>query len=383
MKKFFFFFLPLIVIICIVFWYFFVLSVMFLPFGFLLPLIVKKCRCWWVTYLAGCIFSTLIELFQVLTKRGIFDLDDIFNNTVGAMIGYGLVSIVFGLYCKKRCSIIFFQIPLFSILIAFSAIFIGYQQKELGNLDIAYNYRQNMSKISITSDRTYSDKSDMAEVYKADIANKEETLKVANNFFAVNGTCVDESQNNVYDDVIVYKSADGNEAIWVYYIGLTTWFSDFPNGSSSGQSGLSFSEVISVLNAYQIEIPEQADFTELDDGEYQITVKMADMGEYYLDGTLTCTIVDNQLSNMQNNIVKYLPYKKFPIISEQTAYQRITEGKFNAYLADADGIEYVVNKVTLSYAMDSKGYYQPVYEFDEKESDEADMEGSIRIPAIE
>lgn len=64
--------------------------VCFMPFGFLLPTISKKKvfkNFLSVTFMA-MLFSIGIETAQLLTKVGAFDVDDIFLNTVGGLLGY-------------------------------------------------------------------------------------------------------------------------------------------------------------------------------------------------------------------------------------------------------------------------------------------------------
>ena len=64
--------------------------VCFMPFGFLLPTISKKKifkNFLSVTVMAMC-FSIFIETAQLLTKVGAFDVDDIFLNTIGGLLGY-------------------------------------------------------------------------------------------------------------------------------------------------------------------------------------------------------------------------------------------------------------------------------------------------------
>lgn len=63
--------------------------VLFLPIGFLIPAIWEKARLRHVV-LCGAAFSAVIEVSQLLTKRGWFEFDDIIHNTLGAVIGYGL-----------------------------------------------------------------------------------------------------------------------------------------------------------------------------------------------------------------------------------------------------------------------------------------------------
>lgn len=71
----------------------------FVPFGFLVPVLYREQRKG-VTYrghyfrsfffvtLLGFLFSLCIEFVQLVTKVGCFDVDDLFLNTVGVVIGY-------------------------------------------------------------------------------------------------------------------------------------------------------------------------------------------------------------------------------------------------------------------------------------------------------
>ena len=60
-----------------------------LPVGFLLPVVWKKAGLRHAVA-AGTVFSAAIEGAQLLAKRGWFEFDDIFHNTLGAALGYGL-----------------------------------------------------------------------------------------------------------------------------------------------------------------------------------------------------------------------------------------------------------------------------------------------------
>ena len=64
--------------------------VCFMPFGFLLQLVSKRSvfkNFLSVTFLA-MLFSIGIETAQLVTKVGAFDVDDIFLNTIGGLLGY-------------------------------------------------------------------------------------------------------------------------------------------------------------------------------------------------------------------------------------------------------------------------------------------------------
>ncbi len=61
---------------------------LFVPFGYLLPVLWKKADRWWKTMLLGFALSLAVELLQLVTRLGMFDVDDLINNTIGAGVGY-------------------------------------------------------------------------------------------------------------------------------------------------------------------------------------------------------------------------------------------------------------------------------------------------------
>ncbi|MCU5759072.1 VanZ family protein [Bacillus cereus] len=73
---------------------------LFMPLGFLLPTIWPQFKKMKNTAYAGFFFSLAIELNQLLNNR-ITDIDDLFTNTLGAIIGYLLYSVLFKMICKR------------------------------------------------------------------------------------------------------------------------------------------------------------------------------------------------------------------------------------------------------------------------------------------
>lgn len=45
-------------------------------------------RKWWRALVFGCAVSMLIEVMQLVLKRGLCEFDDVMHNTLGCMIGY-------------------------------------------------------------------------------------------------------------------------------------------------------------------------------------------------------------------------------------------------------------------------------------------------------
>ena len=74
------------------FWQIFLNILLFIPFGFMLS-------CYLYTYhrpqhlflpilLSGLFVSVSVELLQYITSRGLTEIDDVINNTAGAIIGW-------------------------------------------------------------------------------------------------------------------------------------------------------------------------------------------------------------------------------------------------------------------------------------------------------
>ena len=60
----------------------------FIPFGILLPLLLKQARAFKKFFFYAISSIVLIELIQLLTLRGSFDIDDLILNMLGSLIGY-------------------------------------------------------------------------------------------------------------------------------------------------------------------------------------------------------------------------------------------------------------------------------------------------------
>lgn len=59
---------------------------MFIPIGFLLTAVLKKN--FLLVFCIGCLLSIIIEVIQLLTYRGVCNIDDVIHNTLGCVLGY-------------------------------------------------------------------------------------------------------------------------------------------------------------------------------------------------------------------------------------------------------------------------------------------------------
>lgn len=351
---------------------------MFIPLGFLLPLINQRFKKWWLTYLTGLLLTITIEIIQYISKRGILETDDIINNLLGCMIGYGLWAVINAIYLKVKkqdiqiISIILKQIPLLLTIIIFITIFTTYNCKQLGN--IRQNYYK-YSKEKIINEANLSNEKDLANVYQIKINDESEYVLQATNIFDQHHLQIDETLTEKYDDTIIYYSKDQEASISIDYIDGTYSFNNYKLDNDYA-TNLDLNQIKQVLANYNIEIAE-ATFTNFNSGQYEIKIDSLIDHDKFKTGSIVCFITkDLQLKSIDYQIKTYTKLDKYNLISSYEAYQLIKSGKFNSdYLEYVDD-KIVIKSVKLKYLEDTKGYLQPVYEF------YTNGKGIIYIPAI-
>ena len=405
---------------------------MFVPFGFLLPMGISKMRKFWKTALCGFLVTLVIEIGQLIGQRGVFECDDILNNTIGGMIGFGLFAICYVVYllCRKNASerkwsggrVIAYQLPLIFTCVSYLAVFAVYDHQELGNMMSQNTVHVKKGSLQVSSEETYSEQEDQAAVYQLKQMSHEEAEQYAAQFFENIGETLDAEQSIFYEDTGVFYSENGNN-LWLDYTGMTWNFTDFDttysedmeenseldvdestDGTNSADDrNMSGTESVddvydtstnaikpvnnadeetirNVLKQYGLDVPEGCTFANEDDGYYKFTADQIKQGNAMYDGTIEGRYYDNgKLGGIWNRMTVSSYYKDFSVISEQEAYEQITEGKFYMWLENADSYEIEVGKEMLSYEKDSKGFYQPMYLFS------ATVNGTkseIAIPAI-
>lgn len=73
----------------------------FMPLGFLLPFAFRGMRAV-QTYIAAFILILTAEVLQLISRRGVFDVDDLLLNMLGCMIGYGIYKFLYSLFKGRR-----------------------------------------------------------------------------------------------------------------------------------------------------------------------------------------------------------------------------------------------------------------------------------------
>ncbi|MBR6477173.1 MAG: VanZ family protein [Lachnospiraceae bacterium] len=158
---------------------------MFVPLGILLPIGVKNLRSFGKILLAGFGFSLMIELVQLISKRGMFEPDDLLGNTTGALIGYGLFLLGDQVILRikkrplhKKRTIFLAQLPLLLTILAFTVILASYHFMKLGvHPDTPLN-TPSKKNLTVSSSIDFSDENTKAMVYyQKPLTSKEAVVK--------------------------------------------------------------------------------------------------------------------------------------------------------------------------------------------------------------
>lgn len=340
---------------------------MFLPLGVLLPLLGKKFRKGYLAIPAGFGLSLAIELVQLVTGRGLFDVDDLFCNTLGGLIGYLTVMTLLSLFGEKRKrAALAYGCGTLGCILAISGIFIAYNVQEYGNLPEAAAYRVDMGEISWTLGCDLPDGEGQAPVYR----NQKRTIADCDAFAAEFETIIATR----LDDISYYQEAayylchggeNGAHFLFVHYLDTGYEYQWIDDSDADWAEG-SREDLVSALEKYPVQIPDYAEFTPEGEGWHSFSVEQYVQGDTMTDGTLRCRYAsDGTVKQIENDLLTYAYYDMADILSPEEAYKQLCSGNFSA----AEAVRYyargevVVADCCLSYSVDTKGFYQPVYLF--------------------
>lgn len=345
---------------------------LFVPLGILLPLLHRLFRRWYAAFAAGLSLSLAIELTQLFSARGMFDVDDLFTNTLGALVGRSLTMLVLTLRARERAWKRYCAVPL-ALVLTLAAINIRYCAQPYGNLRDAALERADLSNVAWSLSCALSDKTQTALVYRAETYSQTDAEVFAEGF--AENLSIAFPDAYYYDDTVIFANHSTGDFLnftlhdgtWEYSIGDDT----APSFSCTAKE-VSVESLRTVLEECGLFLPEGADFSQEESGSFlyaSFTSDLSPMGDALLHGTITCTLHDTSggcsLTRIENGTAALTPVQEEAILTPAQALAALQSGKsFEGMVLERLGAEKItVLSCTLDYLSDTKGFYQPVYRF--------------------
>lgn len=357
---------------------------LFVPLGGLLPLLWKKCKKWYVTLPIGFGLSLAIELVQLAFCLGSCDVDDLFTNTLGAVIGYFGIMALLSLFNEKghkaKPFLTYGCIALVPIL-AIGSIFVGYHLKTYGNLAKAPSYTKNTKGVSWTLECELPSANDTAAVYQTQTRSKSQCDAFANELAQNLDMTVDLA--TYYQESAHYNMRNPSGYLTVNY------YDSYEFMIGTALSDLTWTKtdrktIEDALTNFPVDIPDAAEFRYDGEGYHSFTVHQYIDGSLMYDGTLRVRYAsDGNVYSVEDYLCDYAYYGDVAILSPEEAYKQLKAGRFY----DGEQFEHVkptaitVTQCVLDYQIDTKGFYQPVYIFF-LESPDGTYGYHVTIPAM-
>lgn len=366
---------------------------MFLPLGFLLPLLSRKTERFRILLAVSFAVTVGIEILQLVTSTGIFELDDLFHNMLGSIMGYALITAI--LHCLREKRLIRDQIakalaiPL-CICLVLTAVFAVYHIKELGNMPILPAVKQNMSEVTVKSTITLPDKKETVSLYRNgyvnDLEHGKEVAKIVSKKYGltISGPVRIDGVNRAF----TLKDQSGNSHYFGYNMKDGTWsiYTENQNTAVPADEAVSQRSDLETWMQENDLLHSNAKF-QLQDG----TILRWDMKQpadiltrtkSFYDGIVMITPSDGNFpSEFMDTVAEKEFIRKVPVVSPKKAFEKVLLGDFEMYTPFKAGDQLFVTGYEISYTYDTKGYYQPVYYF-EGYINGTDYPWSCAIPAM-
>lgn len=348
---------------------------MFVPLGILFPLIFPRFKefKWLLLVVVSATLS--IETYQTLSGAGIFELDDLFNNSLGGIIGYQLyrlgASIVHQKKVKIKSLIGNLTIPLFMGLI-FIVMNIVYAQQEFGHLAINAYTKSNMSDVHLSTSLELSSLPTVAPVYKKIINNDgvEALLQQKLGLSELNTQVLNNGDREILledKDEVQYTLSIISKAQW-----SLTQNNYTPEQTSLVAQEPMFEKAKAIMDELAL-LPKDAELTVLENGELEWNLPNSpDLNIDYWSGDIRLGLKqDGSVYSLTYDLKKNQFIREVNILSPAEVYERIKNGEFpqkihNALVKEEEliikkGDQLDIELIELSYMYDTKGFYQPIY----------------------
>ncbi len=362
---------------------------LFVPFGILLPLLSQKTNKPYFVIPIGAASSLIIEAIQYIFKIGVFEFDDVLNNTVGVILGYCVYRLFSAIRNKAVTpkKVIICLLPFLIVTGTFSGIYVAYQIQPYGNLYVSDYEKHNMKNTKIICDTAISDKSTTKNIYRAKEYTVSDAIKQSKCYFQKGNIEVDYKSYVIENDTLKLNSVDGK---YHFSMDLTNGTYNFHNEDlfqvyTNETPDISYTEdeVRNILKEYSVFPPVNSELTVNENSYYEFSHTVSENDKSFCNGTIYCYLFDGDvLGQIDNNMVDLDKCATENIMSEKEVINLIKQGKFYSGGYDFENSTIQINSIELTYINDSKNYYQPIYYTKASLKNSKIQEIELFIPAL-
>lgn len=336
-------------------WKEFIVNVLlYIPIGIYLGFILKESGYTYNIIIFSLIISLCIEILQLITHKGVFDINDILYNILGSVLGFIFYKILINIKNKELNKKYFLTILIILLIILLPIIVAFFQRNKIGNI-VGYGHAnfKNSIVFNKNDELILSDKQSVDILYKSEKRTNKQKDEFASNFFKLLNQTPDNSQTLHYEDVTVYYSKDHTTCLWVYNENSRYWYIQSDKKTSKS---INYTDFIS--DTIYFEYPQFNNIFEKTNFGFKIMEKN---NALYFGGDIT--IDENDIANeIKCNIIKATSDREIQIKSEQDAFDDLKKGEYYLKETNISG-NILIQSVDLDYILDNKGYIQPVYIF--------------------
>ncbi len=367
--------------------------ILFVPLGILLPLLNRKLDSLKAVCLVSLGLTLFIELFQLMTQTGIFELDDILHNVLGGVLGFFAFRAFLELVQNRK---IRFKTAIKAALVpaVFTILFLGAQMlyglQEFGNMSEYPSQGTNLAGVTISSAIQLGSEKKQAPVFfniNSDLEDRgkqiAEVLHTKLGLPAIKKNAR-EGENRQYQ----FFMEDGTAYCMTYFNREGTWSlfdNNYDFGQSEGQRQNSVSNNMDKALKQIGFLPENASLAADSNGMLRWDADPGNLNqkkENFLSGVVMMQISpQGRIVSLFYDLTENKYIRQVNLISIEEAFRRIQKGQFDSFVPFKKGDHLMITDCRIVYRYDSKGYYQPVYYFTGMLNGGAD-ERSILIPAL-
>lgn len=367
---------------------------MFTPLGFLLPLLWRKAEKLWVSLAISFAATASLETFQFLTGTGIFELDDLFHNLIGSLFGYFCIMAILTPIHEKS----FRFAPIAKVLLipcavslTLGAVFYAYDHQPYGNMSILPAVKQDMSAVQIVTEWKPLEQSGTAPVYRNKYAEDSAYIQKVKTGLADLENLTFSKSTRREDENVGYTGTDANGTSFqmLFFFRTGEWnYTTFAESTSqlteetAQQLRIRYENWMKELGL----LPDEVQFS-VQNGDTLRWDVISDKGvpagvEAFQQGSVMIQFDETGSLSSFTYLINWNEHAATEdIISERQAFEQVKSGNFEQYIPFEPGDTLYIDQCKFTYLYDTKGFYQPVYEFSGCINDRENL-WVARIPAL-